>query len=108
MSSPAAFWDGFQFLIIGCVLSIILVLFVGVGIDGTISALEDIDILDVGGEWGSAAAHDIYWWQSYAYMVAISPAILGVIAQIVAAVASEKVEKEETYMSSQFSEEIDI
>ena len=108
MSSPAAFWDGFTFLIIGVVLSIILVLFVGIGIDGTIGAMEDIDILDVGGEWGSAAAQDIYWWQSYAYMVAISPAILGVIAQIVAAVASEKVEKEETYMSSQFSEEIDI
>lgn len=107
MSSPQSFWDGFSFLVIGVLLSIILVFFVGVGVDGVITQLENIDVLDVPDEWGSAAATDIYFWQKYAYMVAISPAILGVIAQIVAAVARERVEEEEFYGTS-YGEEVDI
>ena len=108
MASPAQFWDGFVYLVVGCVLSLILVLFTGIAVDGTIGAMESIDILDTEGEWRDSSATDIYWWQSYAYVVAISPAILGVIAMILSAVASEKVEKEDNYRSSQFSEEIDI
>lgn len=107
MSSPKAFWDGFSFLIIGVILSIILVFFVGIAIDGTITQLESIDILDVPDYWGSAAATDIYFWQKLAYIIAISPAILGVIAQIVAAVMREKVEEEEFYGTS-YGEEVEV
>ena len=107
MSSPQAFWDGFQFLIIGTVLSIILVLFVGVAIDGTITQLEAIYVLDVPGVWGSAASTDIYFWQKLAYIIAISPAILGVIAQVVAAVMRERVEEEEQAFT-QYGEDVDI
>lgn len=107
MSSPKAFWDGFCFLIIGTVLSLILVLFVGVAIDGVIAQLESIDILNVPDYWGSAAATDIYFWQKLAYIIAISPAILGVIAQVIAAVSREKVEEEEFY-GTQYSEETDL
>lgn len=106
MSSPQAFWEGFQFLIIGTVLSIILVLFVGVAIDGTITQMESIDILDVPDNWGSAAATDIYFWQKLAYIIAISPAIIGVIAQVVAAVMRERVEEEQTF--TQYGEDVDI
>lgn len=106
MSSPQAFWEGFQYLIIGVVLSIILVLFVGVAIDGTITQMESIDILDVPDNWGSAAATDIYFWQKLAYIIAISPAIIGVIAQVVAAVMRERVEEEQTF--TQYGEDVDI
>ena len=107
MSSPQAFWDGFQFLIIGVILSIILVFYVGIAIDGTITQLESIDVLDVPGIWGSAAATDIYDWQKFAYIIAISPAILGVIAQVIAVVQKERVEEPEFY-GTQYSEEVDI
>jgi len=107
LSSPQAFWDGFQFLIIGTVLSIILVFLVGIAVDGTITQLEAIDILDVPDYWGSAASTDIYFFQKLAYIIAISPAILGVIAQIVAAVQKERVEEEEFY-GTQYSEEVDV
>lgn len=107
MSSPESFWDGFQFLIIGVVLSIILVFFVGIAIDGTITQLESIDVLNVPGIWGSAASTDIYFWQKLAYAIAISPAILGAIAQVISAVAKERVEEPE-YYTTQFSEEVDV
>ena len=107
MSSPQAFWDGFQFLIIGTVLSIILIFFVSIAIDGTITQLESIDVLDVPGYWGFAGATDIYFWQKLAYIIAISPAILGVIAQIVAVVQKERVEEEETIFT-QYGEDVDI
>ena len=81
-------------------------LFVGIAIDGIITQLESIDILDVPGIWGSAAATDIYFWQKFAYMVAISPAILGVIAQVLASVMRERVEEKTEVV--QFSEEVDI
>ena len=107
MSSPQAFWDGFLFLIIGTALSLILVFFVGVAIDGTITQMESIDILDVPDYWGSAASTDIYFWQKLAYIIAISPAILGVIAQVVAAVMRERVEEEEPAFT-QYGEDVDI
>jgi len=107
MSSPQAFWDGFQYLLIGTVTSIILVFFVGVAIDGTISQMEQISIFDVPGIWGSASSFDAYFWQKFAYVIAISPCILGVIAQVVAAVQKEKVETEGAGIM-QFSEEMDI
>jgi hypothetical protein len=106
MASTKAFWDGFQYLILGTILSMILVLFVGVAIDGVIAQLEAIDILNVPGYWGSAASTDIYFWQKLAYVIAISPAILGVIAQVLAAVMREKVEEEQVF--TQYSEEVDI
>lgn len=107
MSSPQAFWDGFTFLIVGVVLSIILVFFVGIAIDGTITQMEAIDMLNVPDYWGSAAATDIYFWQKLAYIIAISPAILGVIAQVISAVARERVEEEETVFT-QYGEDVDV
>lgn len=106
MSSPQAFWDGFQFLIIGVVFSIILVFIVGIAVDGTITQFETLDILDVSDPWRSASAVDIYFWQKFAYIVAISPAILGVIAQVVAAVQKERVEEETVF--TQYGEDVDI
>lgn len=91
---------------VGVLLSIVLVFFVGVAIDGTITQLESIDVLDVPDYWGSAASTDIYFWQKLAYIIAIAPAILGVIAQVIAAVARERVEEETVF--TQYGEDVDV
>ena len=106
MSSSRAFWDGFGFLVAGVLLSVILVLFVGVAIDGVVTQLESIDILNVPDYWGSAASTDIYFFQKLAYIIAITPAILGVIAQVLSAVTRERVEEEQAF--TQYGEDVDI
>lgn len=104
MSSTTVFWEGYMFLIIGVIYAIIMVFIVGVAVDGTIGGLEMVDALDIPDPWRSSSNVDLYFWQKFAYIIAISPAILGVIAQIVAAVRRERVEEE--YGTVQFSEEV--
>lgn len=107
MASAQAFWDGFQFLILGVIISLALLLFVGFGVDGIITEFETMDIFDVSDPWRSAGAVDMYFWQRFSYIIAVSPAVLGVIAQILAAVQRERVEETE-FMNTQFREEGDI
>lgn len=113
MASVESFWDGFKFLIIGVLTSLIFVFIVTIAVDGTITQLEAIgdegEVLDVPDPWATAATTDLYFWQRLAYAFAISPAILGVIAQYAAAVRRERVEEfgsTQSFLGSDDLEEI--
>ena len=69
--------------------------------------MEKIEVLDIPDPWASASSIDIYFWQKLAYIIAISPAMLGVVAQFIAAVKKERVEEEETIFT-QYGEDVDI
>lgn len=110
MSSPGSYFSGFAFLIVGILTSIIFTFIVGVTIDGTVSTLEGIPFLSQVPEyWGSASTNDIYFWKNLAYVWAISPAILGVIAVLLASIKRQRVERQQQTMydrSVQFDQEL--
>lgn len=95
MAEPGSLWNGITAAIIGIIFSIILLLAFGLAGEGIMTSFETTNItsvrtiFDVDAPWDTGY-DDASFFMSLLYVVAISPALLGVIIMFLSAIKTQE------------------
>lgn len=96
MAEPGSLWNGITAAFIGIIFSIFLLLIFGLGGEGIMISFETTSIspagsiFNVSAPWDEMGYDDASFFMSLLYVVAISPALLGIIIMFLSAIKTQE------------------